>query len=92
MRDFRKRFDAIVAKHGWSYRARGRTERQRRDWRSRVIWETNRRTSYAAGRHAQMKRVAESRPWWRYRHSPASVEPRHQHVAWDGLVLRHDDP
>ena len=73
-------------------RARGATARQRRDWRSRVIWQTNRRTSYAAGRYAQMKAVAEDRPFWRYRHSPASEEPRHDHLAWDGLVLRHDDP
>ena len=72
--------------------ARGRTERERRDWRTRVIWETNRRTSYAAGRRAQMIAAAETRPYWRYRHSHASVEPRLDHVAWDGLVLAHDDP
>ena len=57
-----------------------------------MIWETNRRTSYAAGRRAQMAAVAETRPYWRYRHSHASVEPRLDHVAWDGLVLAHDDP
>ena len=32
------------------------------------------------------------RPYWRYRHSDAVEHPRHEHVAWDGLVLRHDDP
>ena len=32
------------------------------------------------------------RPYWRYRHSHASVDPRDQHLAWDGLVLRHDNP
>ena len=31
-------------------------------------------------------------PWWRYRHSAASEDPREEHLAWDGLVLRHDDP
>jgi len=44
------------------------------------------------GRRAQMAAVAETRPYWRYRHSHASVEPRLDHVAWDGLVLAHDDP
>ncbi len=82
---FRKDFDALVARHGWSYNGG-------RDWRTRVIYATNLRTSYAAGRYRQMKDIAERRPWWRYRHSDASEEPRHAHLAWDGLVLRHDDP
>ncbi|MXW30301.1 MAG: DUF935 family protein, partial [Chloroflexi bacterium] len=82
---FRKRFDGIVAKHGWSYNGG-------RDWRTRVIYGTNLRTSYAAGRWQQLQAVRRSRPYWRYRHSPASVTPRHQHVEWDGLVLRADDP
>ena len=85
LRQFRARFDEIVARHGWSYVGG-------RDWRTRVIYETNLATSYAAGRWRQLKEVADRRPWWRYRHSPASVEPREKHVAWDGLVLRHDDP
>ena len=63
-----------------------------RDWRTRVIYGTNLRTSYAAGRWQQLQAVRRSRPYWRYRHSPASVTPRHQHVEWDGLVLRADDP
>ena len=82
---FRKDFDSIVAKHGWSYNGG-------RDWRTRVIYSTNLRTSYAAGRYQQMKDVAEHRPFWRYRHSHASKDPRHDHLAWDGLILRHDDP
>ncbi len=82
---FRKRFDEIVATHGWSYRGG-------RNWRTRVIYDTNRRSSYAAGRYRQMKAIASRRPYWRYRHSHASVQPRDQHLAWDGMVLRHDDP
>ena len=82
---FRRDFDAIVAKHGWSYNGG-------RDWRTEVIYATNLRTSYAAGRYRQLKDGAERRPYWRYRHSDASEHPRHDHLAWDGLVLRHDDP
>lgn len=82
---FRRDFDATVAKSGWSYKGG-------RDWRTRVIYDTNLRTSYAAGRYRQMKEVAELRPFWRYRHSHASENPRPQHLAWDNLVLRHDDP
>lgn len=82
---FRADFDTIVERHGWSYRGG-------RDWRTRVIYETNLWTSYAAGRHEQMRAITDRRPYWRYRHSHASEEPREKHLAWDGLVLRHDDP
>jgi len=82
---FRKDFDRAVAKHGWTYNGG-------RDWRTRIIYGTNLRTSYAAGRYRQMRDVAAHRPFWRYRHSDASEHPRHDHLAWDGLVLRHDDP
>ncbi len=82
---FRAHFDAAVAQHGWSYKGG-------RDWRTRVIYETNLRTSYAAGRYQQMRDVVARRPYWRYRHSHASEEPREDHVRWDGLVLPHDDP
>ena len=82
---FAKRFDEIVERHGWSYKGG-------RDWRARVIYETNLRTSYAAGRYDQMKEIAELRPYWRYRHSHLSREPRPHHLRWDKLILRHDDP
>ena len=82
---FRERFDAIAEQHGWSYNGG-------RDWRTRVIYETNLRTSYAAGRWEQLQATKALRPYWRYRHSPAVVDPRPEHLAWDGLVLRADDP
>lgn len=82
---FRKDFDAVVAKHGWSYKGA-------RAWRTEVIYATNLRTSYHAGRYQQMKDTVDRRPYWRYRHSHASEHPRAEHLAWDGLVLRHDDP
>lgn len=83
--EFRKDFDGIVARHGWSYKGG-------RGWRTRVIYETNLRTSYQAGRLAQMRRVADRRPYWRYVHSDSVTHPRPLHVSWDGTVLRHDDP
>ena len=82
---FRQHFDSIVAKHGWSYKGG-------RDWRTKVIYETNLRTSYAAGRYQQMQDVKALRPYWRYRHSDASENPRANHLAWDGLTLHADDP
>ncbi|MEI7036444.1 phage minor head protein [Fulvimonas yonginensis] len=82
---FRRDFDQIVAKHGWSYTGG-------RDWRTRVIFETNLRTSYAAGRYAQLQALKQVRPFWRYRHSDSVQHPRPQHLAWNGLVLHADDP
>ena len=82
---FRARFDGVVKEHDWDYNGG-------RDWRTRVIYDTNLNTSYAAGRYQQMQTVKADRPWWRYRHSEAVTEPREAHLAWDGLVLHADDP
>ena len=39
-----------------------------------------------------MKDIADDMPYWRYRHSNLSNVPREQHLEWNGMVLRHDDP
>jgi hypothetical protein len=88
---FRKDFERIVAERGWIGWT-GEDSQGRRAWRARTIYDTNLFTSYSAGRYRQMQEVAERRPYWRYRHSPASVVPRAEHLAWDGMILRHDDP
>lgn len=85
LRDFRKDFDAIVAKHGWQYTGG-------RNWRTRVIYETNLRQSYNAGRWRQLQRIKSVRPFWRYRHDDSVAHPRIIHQSWDGLVLHADDP
>lgn len=86
---FGKEFDRIVEKYGWSYNGG-------RNWRVRTIFETNIRTSYMAGRLRQMRDpdLVKIRPYWRYRHADTRVpmNPRPEHVAWNGLVLMHDDP
>lgn len=86
LESFRKRFDTIITNSGWVYNGG-------RNWRSRVIYDTNLRTSYQAGRYRQMTDpdVVALRPYWRYVHGE-SVHPRPEHLAWDGLILRHDDP
>jgi hypothetical protein len=84
---FRKEFDLIVEKHGWSYKGG-------RDWRTRVIYTTNLSASYAAGRFQQLTDpdLIKSRPYWQYVHSDSVLHPRPLHVSWNGLTLRHDDP
>jgi hypothetical protein len=89
LESFRKDFDRIVTKYGWSYNGE-------RGWRSRVIFETNVRTSYMAGRLKQMRDpdVIKVRPYWQYRHGQTRKPKvaRKEHLAWDGMILRHDDP
>ena len=82
--EFKKRFDDIVAKTGWDYRGG-------RNFRARAIFETNLRTSWAAGRFAQMDEIKSERPFWQYRHG-GSAQPRPEHLAWDGLILHADHP
>ncbi|GAB2927531.1 PBECR2 nuclease fold domain-containing protein [Rheinheimera gaetbuli] len=85
LEQFRKDFDSIVAKYGWDYNGG-------REWRSRVIYETNLFSSYNAGRYEQLQAQTAALPYWRYRHSDAVEEPREEHVKWNNLVLRADDP
>ena len=84
--DFRGRFDEIIEKTGWVYKGG-------RNWRTKVIYDTNVRQAYNTGRYQQMADpdVTALRPYLQYRHGD-SKNPRPEHLAWDGLVLRHDDP
>lgn len=81
LEDFRQDFDRIVATYGWDYNGS-------RNWRSRVIYDTNLSTSYAAGRWEQLQDA----PYWQYEHADWVKTPRPEHLAWDGLVLARDDP
>ncbi|QBF31504.1 phage minor head protein [Thalassococcus sp. S3] len=85
---FKKDFRSIVEKHGWHGWTGEGTERGE-NWRMRVIYQTNMRTSMAAGRLAQL-RDGQFR-FWVYRHSGAE-NPRLLHLSWDGLVLPADHP
>jgi phage gp29-like protein len=83
---FLKDFDTIVAKYGWSYNGS-------RGWRSRIIYETNIRTAYQAGRYQQMTDpdVLAYRPNWMYQHGD-SIRPRPMHLGWNGITLPANDP
>lgn len=85
LEQFRRRFDDIVKRRGWAYNGG-------RNWRTRVIYETNMRTAYQAGRYQQLQAVKARRPFWQYVHSDLVTHPRPQHQAWDGMVLAADDP
>ena len=90
---FKKEFEGIVQKHGWEGWT-GSETKAGRDWRARVIYQTNLSTSYAAGRYQQMTdpAVLAALPYWKYLHNDSVHHPRPLHVEWSGTVLPHDDP
>jgi len=75
---FRKDFDALVERHGWSHTGS-------RDWRTRVIYTTNIASSYSAGRLAQLREGGF--PFWVYVHSDSVITPRPLHESWHGVTL-----
>lgn len=82
--EFRTDFDQIVARHGWKFRGG-------RNWRSRVIFDTNLRSANHAGRWAQIQRLKEGRPYLRYI-AVLDERTRPEHAAWHGTILPADDP
>jgi len=86
---FRKDFRAIVQKHGW-HDWTGSSTPAGRKWRTRVIYQTNMATSYAAARVAQLRERGFK--YWVYRHNDSSKVPRPLHLAWNGITLPADDP
>lgn len=92
---FRRDFARIVADRGWTGWT-GEGTRAGQAWRTRVIYETNLRTSYAAGRWAQLTdpQLLAQRPYWRYIHSDSVINPRPLHKRWGDqrLTLPADHP
>lgn len=90
---FRKEFRDTTDRLGWPGDA-GKGTTGGFNWRTKVIYETNLRTSYAAGREAQLADPGLQKllPFRRYVHNDSVLHPRPQHLAWNGLTLPHDHP
>jgi hypothetical protein len=90
---FRKDFKATVAKHGWTgWTGEGTAAGEA--WRTRIIYQTNMATSYAAGRWQQLNEpeFAKLMPWWEYVHADGQLHPRPMHLKWNGLTLPREHP
>lgn len=89
---FRKDFAQIVKARGWEGWT-GSDSKAGISWRTRVIYTTNLRTSFSAGRYAQMTDpdVLKARPYWRYVHR-STENARLQHKGWNGVVRPAQDP
>jgi len=90
---FRKNFRRIVAEHGWTGWT-GEGSKGGEAWRTKVIYQTNMATSYAAGRFKQLSDPAllKVMPYWQYHHNDSVTTPRPLHVSWDGLTLPPTHP
>lgn len=92
---FRKDFAQIVARNGWTGFT-GDGSAGGIAWRTKVIYQTNMSTSYAAGRWQQLNDPSyrRLRPYWRYVHSDSVQHPRPVHKRWGDmrLTLRYDHP
>lgn len=78
LESFRQRFDEIVEKTGWDYNGG-------RNWRTRIIYDTNVYGAYNLGRLQQHLDLADVMPYWEYQHNDNS-HPRPEHVALDGTI------
>lgn len=96
IQQFRRRFLEIIQRRGWAgFTGDDRTTDRPQGgrglaWRTRVIYETNLLTSYAAGRRAQLEDGGYTH--WMYKHSDFVQRPRPHHVALNGIVRPKDDP
>lgn len=84
--EFRKDFDQIVEKHGWSYKGK-------RGWRTAIILDTNLSTAYAAGRDKQRRtpeiiKVFPNNEYFTINDS----DVRKKHKDWHGIILPWNDP
>lgn len=89
---FRENFNEITQKHGWTGWT-GEDSKAGKAWRTKTIFTTNMKTSYAAGRDEQLSDpdILTERPYLRYVHS-GSRNPRQEHLKWHNLILPADDP
>ena len=90
---FKKDFKALVARNGWSGWT-GEGSQAGVAWRTKVIYQTNLATSYAAGRYQQLTdpELLAVLPYWQYKHADGVMYPRPLHVSWDGLTLPPEHP
>ncbi len=96
---FREELTPVLQAKGWWGRqemadpltGEARTVQLGSPRRLKVIFETNLRTSYAAGRWERIERVKAAMPYLRYV-AVMDERTRPEHRAWHGTVLPVDDP
>ena len=90
--EFKKSMRKLMAEKGWY----GRPDKTAKDkkyinWRLKTIYQTNVLTAYSAGETREMLRTAALYPYWQYKQVQRSTK-RKSHSAFNGMILRYDDP
>ncbi len=96
---FKKNLKPLLVKKGWWGRAdvtdpltgELREVQLGSTRRLKTIYDTNLRTAHSEGQWTRIQATQSSFPFLMY-DANNSEHPRIQHSAWDGLVLRTDDP
>jgi hypothetical protein len=90
---FKKGMLEMMDKHGW-YGGDGHTKNDTKyiNWRCRIIYDTNMKTAFAAGRERQQKEHADMRPIWVYKSKLVGKNRRQEHIALHDKAFPHDDP
>jgi uncharacterized protein with gpF-like domain len=88
--EFQNQFRRLIVRKGWNPKP---LPAGPEDYRLRIIFETNIRRSYSAGRYQQLNDpdILRSRPYriWKHGDSP---NPRDNHLALDGKVFPANSP
>jgi len=83
--DFAKELTPILQEKGWWGGDLGSLRRLA------IIFDTNMRMSYSAGRWARIDANKADLPYLMYDHT-TSLHPRAEHLLWDGITLPVDHP
>ncbi len=91
--EFHKGLLSTMETQGWY----GREDKTKDDkdyitWRSKLMYHTNQRTSYSAGRYRKQVKSAELRPIWIYGSKLVGENRREEHIALHDSAFRYDDP
>jgi uncharacterized protein with gpF-like domain len=90
---FKKGMLEMMEKEGW-YGGNGHTKEDKAyiNWRLRVIYDTNMKTAFSAGRERQQTRHADMRPLWVYKSKLVGKSRREEHIALHDKAFPYDDP
>jgi hypothetical protein len=90
---FRSGMLKLMEDKGW-YGGNGHSKEDTKyvNWRIKIIFNTNMRTSYAAARYRSQLEAADLRPIWVYKSLLVGKNRRPEHIALHNKAFRFDDP
>jgi hypothetical protein len=91
--DFKGQMLDLMAEKKWyGGNGHGPDEKDYKNWRIGVMYDTNMRTAYAAEHYRKQLQGAELRPVWVYQSQLTGDNRRPEHAALHDKAFRYDDP